>query len=40
MTTKRTGRNLIADAAFVVALAAVFVILLTRGDILHWIGLV
>lgn len=39
MTTKRLTWNLVADAALVVVLTVVFVILLTRGQILHWIGL-
>lgn len=40
MTTKRRTSALVADAALIAVLIAVFIIMLTRGQVLHWIGLI
>jgi hypothetical protein len=40
MTTRKPLAAVAGDAALVAALIAVFVILLTRGQVLHWIGLI
>lgn len=40
MTTKRHTSGLVADAVLIAVLIAVFIIMLTRGQVLHWIGLI
>ena len=40
MTTKRHASDLVADAALIAVLIAVFIIMFTRGQVLHWIGLI
>lgn len=39
-TTKRHPSDRVADAALITVLIAVFIIMLTRGQVLHWIGLI